>query len=145
LFSQVCEDTRHDTLFEIRAQMETYYGSFEWIDCVISDEYEDKIWSKKETRGYLDLFKTNMVESISTEGKEITVSKDDSTGVPTASPKPSPVAPTGSPVLSPSGEADVTIIIAAAQSSIVAATSAASVLSPLLTVYFGVALALLMA
>ena len=86
--------------------METYYGSLEWIDCVVSDEYEDKVWSKKQTRGYLDLMKTNKVESISTEAKTASTT-DDPTGAPTASPTSSfptssptssPVAFTGSPV-----------------------------------------------
>ena len=94
---QVCEDTRHDTLFEMKGQMETYYGSFEWVDCVVSGEYEDKVWSKKQTKGYLDLIKTNKVESISSEAKTAPATEAP-TGRPTASPTPSPVASTDSPV-----------------------------------------------
>lgn len=97
LLPQVCEDTRHDTLFEMRGQMETYYGSMEWVDCVVSDEYEDKVWSKKQTRGYLDLIKTNKV-SISTEAKTAPATEDP-TGAPTASPTSSP--PTSTPTSSP--------------------------------------------
>ena len=99
LFPQVCEDTRHDTLFEMRGQMETYYGSMEWVDCVISDDYEDKVWSKKQTRGYLDLIKTNKVETASaTEDPTGAPTASPTSSSPTSSPTSSPVASTGSPV-----------------------------------------------
>eukprot|EP00563_Minutocellus_polymorphus_P011024 CAMPEP_0181070358 /NCGR_PEP_ID=MMETSP1070-20121207/27440_1 /TAXON_ID=265543 /ORGANISM="Minutocellus polymorphus, Strain NH13" /LENGTH=523 /DNA_ID=CAMNT_0023151231 /DNA_START=21 /DNA_END=1593 /DNA_ORIENTATION=+ len=122
-WEEVCEDTRHDTLFEMRAQMETYYGSMEWVDCVISDEYEDKIWSRKETRGYLDLIKTNKVVSVSKEAKTMTPTEDPTgaptanptsvptTSVPTSSPTSSPVASTRSPVASPTGETSAETLV----------------------------------
>ena len=86
--------------------METYYGSMEWVDCAISDDYEDKVWSKKQTRGYLDLIKTNKVESISTEAKTESTTEDPTgaptlsptSGSPTSLPTSSPIASTGSPV-----------------------------------------------
>ena len=82
----------------MRAQFETYYGSMEWVDCVISDDYEDKVWSKKQTRGYLELIKTKKDVSVQT------VTEDESTGAPTENPTSapisSPVVVTDSPVAS---------------------------------------------
>lgn len=95
--SQICEETRHDTYFEIRAQYETYYGSMEWADCVIADDYEDRVWSKKQMRGYLDLIKANNVVSVQTATEDPT---DAPTSNPTLVPISSPVVATGNPAAS---------------------------------------------
>lgn len=101
IIAQVCEDTRHDTLFEVRAQRETYFGSHEWVDCIITDDYEDNVWANDVKKAYLDLLETNKVvspEAVETDEPTVTPTSSPSTG-PTVSPTASPTgsSPTGSP------------------------------------------------
>mmetsp|Transcript_7748 Transcript_7748/g.15621 ORF Transcript_7748/g.15621 Transcript_7748/m.15621 type:complete len:694 (+) Transcript_7748:292-2373(+) len=102
----VCEDTRHDTLFVVRAQRETYFGSHEWVDCIITDDYEDDVWANDVKKAYLDLLEKNKVilpESVETDEPTMTPTSSPSSGPtmpPTVSPTGSPesVSPTAAPV-----------------------------------------------